>query len=351
MLLSYCSSLNPIFIEKVYSNNIDKIIREALSLAAGIFPFSLAEILILIFIIAVIYYILYTLAILIKKKLCRKKIITNFFLNCLAVIGVVYFVFLIVWGLNYDRLTFATIAKYDTHTASVKELGDLCEDLVDRTNTLRNMVKENSKGVMYAPYGVQSVFSRVLYGYKNVSSIYSELSGTYGRPKRIILSKVLSYEGICGFYFPFTGEPNLDKELPASLIPFTICHEMAHERGFAREDEANFISYLVCSKHPDYDFQYSGTLLALVNAMNALYDNDPVRYTKLYKNYSNGVLRDLQNINDFWSKYEGPIERVSSNINNAYLKANKQKEGINSYGRMVDLLIFERRLRLQNKSF
>jgi hypothetical protein len=350
LFLSYCASHNPLFIENIYSNKVDKFIRETISIAAGIFPFSLAEILVIFSILGILYYITYIIVKFIKKGNSRKKIIVGFFINCFAIIGTIYLLFLVLWGFNYYRLQFSSIAKYDTHPASVKELGDLCEELVNRANVLRNKVMENNKGIMYIPGGRESVFSRVLYGYKPVSLIYPELSGTYGRPKGLILSIALSYAGISGIYFPFTGEPNLNIDLPDSLIPFTICHEMAHQRGFSREDEANFISYLVCSKHPDYDFQYSGTLLALINSINALSSYDTKRFNELNIKYSSGVLRDLQYINKFWDYYEGLIERISSNVNNAYLKANMQKEGIYSYGRMVDLLISERRARLKNKS-
>jgi hypothetical protein len=97
--------------------------------------------------------------------------------------------------------------------------------------------------------------------------------------------------------------------------------------------------------HPDVDFQYSGTLLALIHVMNALYHYDQDKYNQLRKKYSEGIQRDLTAMREFWKKYEGPIEDISSAINDAYLKANIQKDGIYSYGRMVDLLIAEHRLK------
>jgi hypothetical protein len=45
-------------------------------------------------------------------------------------------------------------------------------------------------------------------------------------------------------------------------------------------------------------------------------------------------------------RYRGPAERVSQAVNNAYLKTQGQREGVRSYGRMVDLLIAEERARL-----
>ena len=43
--------------------------------------------------------------------------------------------------------------------------------------------------------------------------------------------------------------------------------------------------------------------------------------------------------NAFWQQYEGKISEASSRVNDTYLKANSQTDGIQSYGRMVDLLL------------
>jgi hypothetical protein len=158
-----------------------------------------------------------------------------------------------------------------------------------------------------------------------------------------MLSELMNYTGICGVYFPFTGEANVNVSIPETSLPSTAAHEMAHQRGFSREDEANYISYLACTAHPDINYKYSGVLLALIHSMNALYEDDKPDFYKLSENYSDGVRHDIEELNKFWQKYEGPVERTSDKINNAYLKANNQKDGVRSYGRMVDLLIAEHR--------
>jgi hypothetical protein len=114
---------------------------------------------------------------------------------------------------------------------------------------------------------------------------------------------------------------------------------MAHQRGFAREDEANYLAYLTCMLHPNPDFQYSGTLLALINAVNALYRYAPEQALLLQEEYSEAVRRDLLHRKLFWQQYEGPLEEISREINDSYLKANRQEDGVHSYGRMVDLLL------------
>lgn len=349
LLLSYAASYNPLLIENIYSNKVDKFIRQILSIVSGIFPFSLGEILLILLIAAFVYYGMLTIFFLIKGKKERKKIIIDFILNTLAVSGCIYLSFLLTWGLNYYRLPFSTIAKYDTRPASVAELGDLCQDLVNRSNDLREKVNENQKGIMYITGGIERVFLRASYGYDSLSAVYPQLGGTYGRSKGVILSKVLCYQGISGIYSPFTGESNVNIELPDLLVPFSVCHEMAHQRGFAREDEANFIAYQACNKNPDYDFKYSGTLFALISSMDTLSTRDPQLFKTLYSRYSDDVLRDVRNMGQFWNQYEGPIERISRAVNDQYLKFTTRKEGIKSYGKMVDLLISERRQKIKRE--
>ena len=134
-------------------------------------------------------------------------------------------------------------------------------------------------------------------------------------------------------------EANINICAPAPSLPSIVAHEMAHQRGYARENEANFISFLACVYNPYTEFKYSGFLLALTYSMNALRKEDLISYKNLITLYSDGLSRDITYINKFWKRYEGPIEKFSTDVNNAYLKANNQKDGIKSYGKMVDLLI------------
>lgn len=333
-------------LEKVYSNHIFRAVNQVISLITGIIPLSVAELLV----IGLLLYFLWALIRTMRKIILQPRQFIRILLkstgSILIYVSIIYFCFIVLWGLNYHRLPFSEIAGLDAKPASFEELKVLCQDLIARTNRLRLQVKEDSKGIMYLPDGIGDAMNRASKGYKAASEFQPELGGQYGRPKGVLLSTAMSYAGISGIYFPFTAEANINTRIPHSLIPSTTCHEMAHQRGFAREDEANYIAYLVCSVHPDPDFQYSGTLLALIHAMNALARQSPSEYLSLRQHYSEGVHRDLANINNFWKHHEGPVEKASSKLNNAYLKSNKQDEGIKSYGRMVDLLIAEYRAKM-----
>ncbi|MGI6562052.1 MAG: DUF3810 domain-containing protein [Clostridia bacterium] len=187
------------------------------------------------------------------------------------------------------------------------------------------------------------MFKRASLGYEEAGVRYPELKGNYGIPKGVFLSRYWSYTGIAGMYFPFTAEANINTNLPHFMLPSVTAHEMAHQRGFAREDEANYIAYLTGRLHPDPDFQYSGVMLALRYTMSTLRKVREDLYMEVLSEYGEGILRDFLAWQDYKEKYEGLINDLTSDINDLYLKANNQEEGIESYGRMVALLLADYR--------
>lgn len=235
------------------------------------------------------------------------------------------------------------MAHYTIQPASTEELANVCNILIDRTNQLRMQVDQDENGVMRASKERNHMLDGGEAGYQNASAIYPELGGRYGTPKGILASEIMSYMGLDGVYSPFTGEANINMAVPDAMLPCTVSHEMAHQRGFAREDEANYIAYLTCSLNPDIDFQYSGNLLAVINSMNMLKKYDRERYTELRKTYSSGVQRDLEHYSNFIQEHESVAGRISNDVNDLYLKSNRQSDGVYSYNRMVDLLIAEYR--------
>lgn len=344
-LIQFLSSRASGLAEKIYSRGVYRIIARFLNLISGHIPVSIAEILVVLSILFALFYIVKTIIRMIKSSSKAFKILCNALVNILTAVSLLYFGFMLLWGINYQRLPFSQIANYDTSPASTDELLEVCKSLMEHANRLRKHVEEDNNGGMKLSASVNETLKRACLGYEAASKTYPELHHNYGRPKGVILSEVMSYLGIGGVYFPFTGEANVNISMPHTSIPFTACHEMAHQIGFAREDEANFIAYIACKNHPSPDFQYSGILSALINATNTLYRYNRDEYFKLRNSFSEGVIRDLDALNIYWEKYDTPIEDFSSSVNNTYLKANMQQDGVRSYGRMVDLLIAEYRSR------
>lgn len=339
--LSYAGSLAPVWVERLYSRGIYPLLGQALSRLTRVAPFSLAEVAVLAALIGLPIFCLRWLL----TSWRNPQIWLRGIGRAVSTAALVYSLFVLVWGLNYHRLPLADIAGLPVQPASVAELTTLSRDLLDRANQLRQELPEDAAGVMRLNGGKWRALSRAALGYEQAAKSLSAIGGNYGLPKGVYLSEPWSYTGISGMYFPFTGEANVNIAEPDPFVPATACHEMAHQRGFAREDEANYLAYLTCTSHPDPEFQYSGLLLALTNCTRALRAQDEAAYAALREDFGPGLLRDLTANQQYWQRHAGPIERLSARINDNYLKTQGQRDGVQSYGRMVDLLLAEQRLK------
>jgi hypothetical protein len=340
-LLFRLSFLWPDFTEHVYSRSIYRILSHGISTATGFLPFSLGELLLYAFLLFVIVYIV----IMVIKTAMSKRAWWFTFLNrllvLLCVFSFIYALFVGLWGFNYSREPLGSILKLDTSPATVGELYSTCEALIAKANTLRAAVPEDENGVYTPVFTKQDMMNATAKYYDIAAEVTgnSFLSGSYGGAKPVIYSTGLSYAHITGVFFPFTFEANVNTDVPMLYFAASCLHESSHQRGFAREDEANFLAYYVSSYSGNASVEYSGTMLALAESMNKLYGNDKDLYFELRDHYSEGVNRDLRANFTYWQGYESPVNETSKAVNNTFLQANMQRDGVKSYGRMVDLLI------------
>lgn len=341
VLLGYVGSLWPAIIERYYSTGINRMVIGGLSSASGLLPFSLAEIVVILLVIIILRVLVSGLVFLLKNKRVAGPLLVKNMVNLLACASVLYFIFMLLWGLNYSRLSFAQIANLNVQPAATDEMAQVCDTLIDSTNRLRLELDEDQNGVMRLPGGKAGALKNALAGYEQAGAVYPELGGKYGQPKGLILGEVVSYLGFSGVYFPFTGEANINMAVPDALLPSVVGHEMAHQRGFAREDEANYIAYLTCRLNPDPAFQYSGNLLAVITAMNTLRQYDGERFLQLQARYGEGMRKDLEYYSLFLNKHDTRIKKIGHGANDIYLRSNRQADGMYSYNRMVELLIAE----------
>ncbi len=329
-------------VENIYSKTIYKTLIPPLSRLTGVFPVSLAEIVIVV----LVMWLLIELIIGLRQRFqSQLDGIGSSFLSLIMVVAIVYLSFQCLWGLNYHRLEFAEMAGLEIRAISVQELEVLTQTLVDEVNQLRTEVLESRDGVMRLACR-QEVLEQAIDGYTALAVSYPQLEGRYGKPKGLLFSEAISYLGIYGFFMPFTGEANINTDIPDSMLPFSTCHEMAHQRGIAREDEANFIAYLSCSMNPHADFQYSGNLLALSYALGAIRARDEGSFQKMKNSLAPGIIRDLQNLTDFAQQHRGPLNHLFERVNDVYLKANSQSAGVRSYSGILEFLVAAQRQQL-----
>jgi len=335
----------PFVVERGYSRGLYRAVAAVASQVPRLFPFSAGEWLFVAAVWVALWMVLRFLVRALRERgyLRRKGMAAA--ATAMGVAGAIYLAFLVLWGMNYAREPFAVTAGLDASPAAVGELRAACEELVERSNLLRAGLPEDGRGVMRLPDGPAGAAARVDKGYREAAMVYTILAAPPARPKPLLTSRAFSYLGITGIFFPFTGEPNFNADVPDPDLPFAMAHEVAHARGFAREDEAGDVGYLSCRFHPDRDFRYSGALGASLYALNALRDTDRRAHRELVGRRSAAVLRDIQALQEWSDRFSGRISRASKAVNNAYLRSQGQPQGVRSYGRMVDLLIAERRAR------
>lgn len=326
-------------IETIYSRRFYHWLIKPYSRLTGLFPFSLAEItVVLLFVFILILFVRMTVSFIKAPKDFLKKLPKKIG-SLVFILLIIYLVFNLMWGFHYSRKTFAEISGLTVNSFSVEELGELAKHLTEKANKLREQVPEKEDGTMMLSDDIRSMFKRASSGYEKASVIYPELGGIFGVPKGVFLSHFWSYTGTAGMYFPFTAEANVNIKLPHYMLPSVTAHEMAHQRGFAREDEANYIAYLTSKLHPDPDFQYSGVMLALSYTMNTLRQLDIDLWNEIRSMFSEKVMRDLKERQEYSRRYDGFINDATRDMNDLYLKANKQEDGVESYDRMVLLML------------
>ena len=250
--------------------------------------------------------------------------------------GVLVFLYTVCCGINYHRKSFSEEAGIVTYTYSANELSEICVWLTEEVNSLAGEIERDGDGVMKlsAPEGVGAVSAM-----QALAEDFPELEGYYPLPKKLIISELLSYQNLTGIYSPFTVEANYNGDMTVYNIPFTACHELSHLRGFMQEEEANFIAFLACIGSERADFRYSGYLSGWIYCMNTLYRIDYESWSRIRPLLDEKVEKDLAANNVFWEKYEGTLAEITDKVNDTYLKVNGQVDGVQSYNRMVDLIV------------
>lgn len=241
--------------------------------------------------------------------------------------------------MNYYRVPLEDSLGLTLAPSSKEALATLYGHLIDDLNTVRPQVAEDKAGYMMMNGDFSSIQARAPKVYNALSEDYPIFKGSYGKPKSILASPLMNYTGITGIYAPFTREANINTAVLPQTIPSTTLHEMAHQHGFTQEEYCNFIAYLASTYSKDPDFRYSGDLLALAYTSQALAKADYDTLLTLNQTIAPDVMKDISQNNAFWKAYEGSVEKASTSLNHHYLKANGVKDGVHSYGRMVDLLL------------
>lgn len=290
-------------------------------------PFSFGDVLYILLGVFLIYQIVGCL-----KKNSRK----NALLRVLICFNIFYFLYQVFWGMLYFQTPI--IKKLPSqHQPTVEKAKILALRYLQKCKETRKLAPEDANGIFIIK-DLDAVQKEILKRQKMLpENISGKTVSEINSFKPGIFKNIMSFTGILGYYNPFTAEAQFNSQLPNTLIPFTSAHESSHQLGFAREQEANFIGYLIGINSNNVELRYSTEYFTLKSLLNYILDKDPNFVKSVLKGYSPEMKRDRAYEKAFILKHQGLLDDFFGFTNNLFLKSNQQ-EGSVTYSYFINLL-------------
>jgi len=330
----WCFSAFPLLVERYYSTKFYAGFSSILRLLLGYIPFSVGDVLYAIVIIWLIKKTVKLIILFVKKKWNKRSFLTGLHKTINRILWI-YIIFNIFWGLNYDRPGIAYQLKFEPAKYDTATLKQVTADLIKKVNTYKLQIKD--AGLVYP--GNKAIFKEAAAAYEQAEKRFSFLQYKNPSVKKSFFSEAGNYLGYLGYYNPFTGEAQVNVNVPQFLIPYITCHEIGHQLGYASESEANFVGYLAAKSSEDKLFNYSVYFDLFNYANNELFYRDSIAARANYKQLDTLVKLDMKAYRSYVLKYRNPIEPLVRIFYNNYLKANNQPKGIESYNEVIAWLI------------
>jgi len=322
---------HPLAVEHYYADSFYPVVCHILHPVFNIFPFSFGDLLYLTIIIYLVYALYKLIKLAVRKEFKQAVLLL---LGLAAGIESAILVFYLFWGMNYFRVPAGERLNLRDTNYTTTDLKAVTVMLIDSANACRARV---------TPADLAQNNSAI---YETAIKAVTKLSNdslnfhTY-RPdiKPSLLTPLLNYIGTSGYYNPFTGEAQLNYQMPVFTRPVIACHEMSHQMGYGAEDEADFVGFLAGIGSNDRLLRYSAYHLAVDEFMHALFYRDSLQNKALKPRVSAAVHHDFVIERNYWRSYQSKLEVLSSIFYDRFLKANNQPQGLETYNRMVLLVM------------
>lgn len=340
--VQFLASLVPDVVDRIYSQGVYHYLSRLLTIPSkALQGVVLGE---LSFLLLISYFVVWTIWYIFRswnKQARLVHVIKLFFLHVLWVFSILGPIFLFFWGLNYQRMPMAEKLGLERRPAARSgELDTIGIQLIDGVNKNYDLARAGQDwiGASKLPIGIAKLYQTLENSFQAEKLLGVASQGGFSDPKPLQLSRLTSLMGVSGFYIAYTTEVTYNSEVPDVDLPMVIAHHKAHQRGFAREDEANFIAFLICTKSTDPYVRYSGYMHGL-RVLEPLAKGDPARYQFLYQRISAGAKDDMRVRYEFWgtskNSYLGPLSR---RLFDMYLRANRVESGVNNYDEDIQLM-------------
>lgn len=327
-------SLHPLLVEKYYSTGIYPRISATLKYIFGWLPFSIGDIIYGALIIWGLVKIMKGLFKVFKGKYTWAYLTAKLYPITIAFL-VVYISFNALWGFNYNR-------KGITYQLEIKKEKYSTTDLITIDSILTEKVNESKSALIRQDkkyLTTKEIFDAVAKTYNDISSRYPWLAYQQPSAKTSLWGWAGNYIGFIGYYNPFTGEAQLNTTIPKFIQPFTACHEVAHQLGYAKENEANFVGYLAATNSSDTLFHYSVYLDMYLYTQRNLFILDSTKAKYFSKQLIPAVKADLTELKKFNEAHQSPLEPVFKWVYQKYLEKNEQPAGLLTYDEVTGFLI------------
>ena len=236
--------------------------------------------------------------------------------------------------MNYFRPAAAERLNLKDSVFTTAELQQVTAILIDSANISRE--KLNPADLLQSN---DTIYKRALVAVSALSASSPDFKTYSAGIKPSLLTPLMNYLGTSGYYNPFTTEAQMNYQMPIFSRPFVACHEMSHQMGYGPEDEANFAGYRAAISSKDKLLRYSGYYLAVQEFMHTMRFTDTVVYKQLKKRISPVVIQDFKAERLYWLSYQNKLNVISSVFYDHFLKVNNQPEGLDTYNRMVSLVM------------
>jgi Protein of unknown function (DUF3810) len=333
-LLIHIYSNDSTRVENQYSTGIYPAFGRFLRYLFGWIPFSIGDVLYGSIIIWVFWKLIK-----ITRAIFRKQVTTQSFLagisKTLRIVLITYILFNAFWGINYNRIGIADQLQLQKDKYKLEDLKMINGLLVEKTNAAKQSLVQGN--IKYP--SKEELFSKVQLAYQQAQTVYPFLKYQPVSLKPSVWSWVGNYMGFTGYYNPFTGEAQVNTLVPKFLQPFTTCHEVAHQLGYAKEMEANFVAYLAATTSQDTLLHYSVYLDLFMYSNRNLFMSDSIAAKAFRQQLIPAVTDDLKEWKRFNKKYRNPVEPVFRWVYGIYLEQNQQPQGVLSYDEVTGFII------------
>ena len=318
-----------------FNRYISSFFRAVLAYLTRLIPFSLAELLLLSIPLIVAVIVIWGN----RHYVDSWRDVAVFCVALISLLAYFFSIFTLSFAPGYHGTTLDKKLGIERREVSTEELYNTAMILVDKVNEEGENVAFVTQSFSVMPYTVSEMNYKLIDAYGTFCEKHTFIQKLDSRIKPVMLSEAMSYTHITGVYTFFTGEANLNVAFPDYTLPFTAAHELAHQRGVAREDEANFIAYLVCIESGDPYIRYSGYMNLFEYVTNALYRADPNLYMDVMGRLSLQSRYEMMAYADFFDKYRDSVaSEISGAVNDTYLTI-QGTEGTRSSGMVVDLAV------------